>query len=196
METLKKEINACKVCTAHLPLDPRPLWSAHTHCRIVIIGHAPGLTAHNKGMLWADKSGDRLREWLGIGEVTFYDASQIALLPMSFCYPGKGRSGDLPPRKECAPLWHNPVLKEMPQVRLYILIGSYAQQYYLKNKTKKTLTETVKNFRLYLPEYIVLPHPSPRNNIWLSKNPWFSNEMLPEIRSRVQWVLEQNAGKS
>jgi len=152
----------------------------------MIIGQAPGKKVHESGIPWDDASGIRLREWLGVSEEEFYNEKIIGLMPMGFCYPGKGKSGDLPPRQECAPTWHNKILKAVGDVRLTILIGQYAQSYYLGNSVKSTLTETVKSFKEYLPGTIVLPHPSPRNNIWLKKNPWFSKNLLPVLRKEVK----------
>ena len=186
MNTLLKEISKCTVCHEQLPLGPRPIVSAAVESKIIIIGQAPGLKVHETGIPWDDKSGENLRDWLGIDKETFYDPATIALVPMGFCYPGRGKSGDLPPRKECAPLWHKSLLKKMNKVKLVILIGQYAQNYYLGNKMKKTLTETVKNFETYLPDYFVLPHPSPRNNIWQAKNPWFKDKVLKKLKEEVK----------
>lgn len=155
----------------------------------MIIGQAPGKKVHESGVPWDDASGNRLREWLGVSADEFYNEKIIGLVPMGFCYPGKGQSGDLPPRKECAPAWHNKIFKAVGGVKLTILIGQYAQGYYLGDKVKPTLTETVKAFKNFLPEIIVLPHPSPRNNIWLKKNPWFSNDLLPVLRKKVKVLL-------
>jgi len=161
---------------------------ASLESKIVIVGQAPGLKVHNSGKPWDDKSGERLRDWLGIDNDTFYNADKVALIPMGFCYPGKGKSGDLPPRKECAPQWHEYLLSTIEKIELSILIGQYSQQYYLGDKLKPTLTETVKSFEEYLPQHIVLPHPSPRNNIWIKKNPWFEGELLPALKMIVKKV--------
>ncbi|MEM9549223.1 MAG: uracil-DNA glycosylase family protein [Bacteroidota bacterium] len=190
MENLLDEIRQCKACVPHLELGPRPIVSADIESKIVIIGQAPGAIVHNSGIPWNDLSGKNLRDWMGIDEKTFYDPKKIAIVPMGFCYPGKGRSGDLPPRKECAPLWHESLLSRMKKVQLILLIGKYAQHHYLDQKTKKNLTETVKSYKDYLPNYFVLPHPSPRNNIWQAKNPWFKSEVLPELRQRVKELLK------
>jgi uracil-DNA glycosylase len=160
-----------------------------TKSKIVIIGQAPGIKVHKSSVPWDDASGERLRNWLSVDATAFYDATKFALVPMGFCYPGKGTSGDLPPRAECAPKWHASLFSKAKHVQLKILIGSYAQAYYLKDKQQPTLTETVKDFRTYLPEYIVLPHPSPRNNIWLKKNEWFAEELLPVLREKVKEIL-------
>ncbi|SMD32517.1 Uracil-DNA glycosylase [Reichenbachiella faecimaris] len=189
MKTQLNEIRSCTICSAHLPQGTRPVLAADPSSKIVIIGQAPGARVHETGVPWDDKSGENLRGWLGVDEHTFYDPSQIALLPMGFCYPGKGKSGDLPPRPECAPQWHDKVLSLLKEVRLTLLIGQYAQQYYLGNETKKTLTETVRSFKDYLPDYFVLPHPSPRNNIWRAKNRWFDETVLPELQKKVESVL-------
>ena len=168
-----------------MPLGPNPVVTASKSSRIIIIGQAPGTVVHNTGIPWNDKSGDRLREWMGLSRVDFYNTDEIALVPMAFCYPGRGKSGDLPPRKECAPQWHKSIFESINKVELKILIGSYAMDYYLGNRKKKTLTETVRNFDDYAPEFAVLPHPSPRNNIWLKKNEWFEDEIIPKLRRLI-----------
>ncbi len=185
MKGLISEIRSCRVCADHLEHGCNPVLAADQMSKLVIIGQAPGSVVHRTGIPWDDKSGERLRDWLQVDTDTFYDPQKIALIPMGFCYPGKGQSGDLPPRPECAPLWHGKLMEQMRSTQLTLLIGDYAQQYYLGTTKKKTLTETVKNFETYLPEYFVLPHPSPRNNIWLRKNQWFENEVLLELRKRV-----------
>lgn len=154
----------------------------------MIIGQAPGVRAHASGVPWDDASGQRLREWMGVDEATFY-GSRIAIMPMGFCYPGTGKSGDLPPRPECAPAWHKPLLQRLPNIHLTLLVGGVAQRYYLA-KPHKTLTETVKTLQYLVPEYLPLPHPSPRNNIWLKKNPWFTTDVLPTLRREVAVALE------
>lgn len=189
MDQLLSEIRNCSVCKTHLPLGPRPIVSAHPESRIVIIGQAPGTKVHQTGVPWDDPSGKQLRKWLNVTDEQFYDERLFALIPMGFCYPGKGKSGDLPPRAECAPLWHQPLLNQMPQLKLTILIGQYAQNHYLGDARKKTLTETVKNYQDYGPDFFVLPHPSPRNRFWLGKNPWFEKEVLPMLRERVSSCL-------
>lgn len=189
MKKLLEEIRACTVCSEYLPLGPRPIVAGNESSTILIIGQAPGTKVHETGIPWDDPSGNRLREWMGIDNETFYNPSKVALVPMGFCYPGRGKSGDLPPRPECAPLWHEPLLTSMPNIKITLLFGTYAQDYYLQGRTKKTLTETVKNYKEYLPQYLPLPHPSPRNNIWLKKNEWFENELLPEFRAHIQEAL-------
>ncbi len=189
MNRLLQEIRKCKVCEEYLEHGVNPVVAASNKSKLVIIGQAPGRIVHETGTPWDDKSGDNLKSWLGIEKNIFYDRDLIALMPMGFCYPGTGSSGDNAPRPECAPLWHNRVLAKMPDVKLILLIGLYAQRYYLGNKAKETLTETVRNFKSYLPLYYPLPHPSPRNNIWQSKNTWFEELVLPDLRLRVKSVL-------
>lgn len=189
MNKLIQEIRNCRICDADLPLGPRPILTAHKKSKIIIIGQAPGSVVHKTGIPWDDKSGENLRKWMGITNEIFYDTEKIALIPMGFCYPGRGKSGDNPPRKECAPQWHNILLSQLKGVKLTILIGKYAQDYYLNNKSKRTLTETVKNYHEYLPKYFVLPHPSPRNNIWQKKNEWFKENVLPDLKLTIKGIL-------
>lgn len=186
MKALLKRISKCNECAAHLPLGTNPILTAHPKSKLIIIGQAPGLIVHKSSIPWDDKSGNTLREWLQLPKTDFYNPEKVALLPMGFCYPGKGKSGDLPPRKECAPQWHDKVLKLIENAELIVLIGKYAQDYYLGKRAKRTLTETVRNFEDYLPEYLVLPHPSPRNNIWKAKNQWFEKEIIPVIQHIVK----------
>jgi uracil-DNA glycosylase len=188
MKNLLAEIGRCTVCAESLSHEPRPVVASHTGSKIAIIGQAPGSAVHQSGIPWDDPSGENLRDWMGVDSTTFYDEKQVALIPMGFCYPGKGKSGDLPPRKECAPLWHSRLFNEIEQLRLILLVGKYAQDYYLETP-RKTLTETVRNFKEYLPDYFVLPHPSPRNNIWQAKNRWFKTEVLPALRDLASTVL-------
>lgn len=189
MKTVLEKIRDCNVCLPFLEHGVNPVIAASPQSKIIVIGQAPGRIVHNTGIPWNDKSGDNLRAWLGVDKAAFYNDAIFALMPMGFCYPGKGRSGDLPPRKECAPLWHDVLLKMMKDKQLILLIGQYAQNYYLKDKVKATLTDTVRNFRDYLPEYFPLPHPSPRNNIWQAKNEWFGKEVLPALKGRVEEVM-------
>lgn len=189
MDNLLQKIKNCKECVSHLQTGTNPVISVSTKSKLIIISQAPGLNVHKTSIPWNDKSGDTLRSWLNIGKSIFYDAHQIALIPMGFCYPGKGKSGDLPPRKECAPLWHSQLLRKMKEVNLTLLVGQYAQKYYLEDQIKETLTETVRNFSEYLPNYFPLPHPSPRNNIWLRKNQWFMEEVIPELRRMVKKAI-------
>ncbi|MCK0146806.1 uracil-DNA glycosylase family protein [Arenibacter sp. F26102] len=190
MERFLSEIRSCQVCKAYLPLGPRPIVAAHPKARIIIIGQAPGTKVHETGIPWDDLSGRQLRKWLNISDPDFYDESKVALMPMGFCYPGRGKGGDLPPRPECAPLWHNGLLEKMTHLELIILIGNYAQNYYLGKSAKRTLTETVKCYREFLPKYIPLPHPSPRNRFWQTKNPWFQTEVVPVLQDRVAQILQ------
>lgn len=187
---LIRNIHQCNLCNKYLPFDAKPILQFSPKANIIIIGQAPGVKAHNSGTPWNDASGERLRNWLGIDTASFYDANKLALIPMGFCYPGKGKSGDNPPRPECAPQWHGILLKAAKHAQLILLIGNYAQAYYLGEKRKATLTETVKAFDDYLPRFMVLPHPSPRNNIWLKKNNWFEKDLLPVLREKVQDLLK------
>lgn len=184
MDNLLTEIRQCTICSDSLEFGPRPILAAHRKSKIAVVGQAPGSVVHRTGIPWDDQSGKNLKMWMGINDKTFYDASKIALIPMGFCYPGKGKSGDLPPRKECAPQWHEQLFHQMKELELILLIGKYAQDEYLKD-SKPTLTATVQNFKEYLPRYFVLPHPSPRNNIWQAKNKWFKVEVLPALREMV-----------
>lgn len=190
IDELLNNIRKCDLCKDHLPVNPRPILAAHPNSKIIIIGQAPGARVHESGVPWDDKSGENLRNWLGIGKEIFYDPAQVALLPMGFCYPGKGKSGDLPPRPECAPQWHESVLSYLKQAKLVLLIGQYAQGYYLGGRAKQNLTDTVKHFEEYLPEYFVLPHPSPRNNIWRAKNEWFDLKVLPHLKEIISKSLK------
>lgn len=192
MYKLLSEIRNCTVCKDFLPNAPRPIIQACKSSKIVIIGQAPGQKVQNSGVPWDDASGNNLREWLGVSKQTFYDERVFALIPMGFCFPGTGKSGDLPPRPECAPLWHRQVLQSMPEVKLTLLIGQYAQNYYLKNSSKRTLTETVKNCSEYLPEFLPLPHPSPRNNIWQKKNSWFKESLIQVLQGKVKFLLDDS----
>lgn len=188
LKQLLTQIRACRHCEAALPLGANPVVQAAPSARLMIIGQAPGTRVHKTSIPWNDPSGNRLREWLGITKDVFYDPKQVAIMPMGFCYPGRGKSGDLPPRPECAPLWHEKLWSQLPHIELTLLIGQYAQNYYLENKPK-TLTETVQQWQRWSPAFIPLPHPSPRNTLWLRKNPWFASEVVPVIRQRVQQML-------
>jgi uracil-DNA glycosylase len=192
MKEFLQTIHNCEICSAHLPLGPRPIVVGHPDAKIVIIGQAPGTKVHNTGIPWDDPSGKQLRKWLDITDEEFYDETKVAIVPMGFCYPGKGKGGDLPPRPECAPQWHKLLLDKMPKLELVILIGMYSQRYYLKEKARKTLTETVENYQDYLPFYFTLPHPSPRNRFWLTKNPWFEKEVLPILQKKTKSLLKQS----
>ena len=186
---LLTDIRACTVCEAHLPHGPRPIVQASTKARIVIIGQAPGRRVHESGVPWDDPSGRTLRRWLNLTDEQFYDPDVVALVPMGFCYPGSASSGDKPPRPECEPLWHQRLLSHLPSDRLDIIIGTYAQKRYIANR-EKTLTATVANWSSYLPDQVVMPHPSPRNQHWLTKNPWFETETIPAVQSRIAEFLE------
>jgi len=188
LDTLLKDVRACRVCEAHLPLAPNPVLRVHRKAHLLIIGQAPGTRVHETGIPWDDPSGDRLRDWLQVGHEQFYDEQQIAIIPMGFCYPGKGKSGDLPPRPECAPLWHERLLQQLPELELRLLVGKYAQNYYL-NSRRQSLTETVRRHNEYLPEFFPLPHPSPRNIRWFRTNPWFEAEVIPALRARLAEIL-------
>lgn len=183
---LLAEVRACTVCEAYLPNPPKPVLLAGEGARLLIVGQAPGQRVHETGIPWNDPSGDNLRSWLAMSREEFYDIRHIALIPTAFCYPGKGKHGDLPPRPECAPLWHPRLLAALPDIRLILLVGSHAQAYYLRDRRKPTLAQTVKAWHEYLPRYFPLPHPSPRNRLWLKRHPWFETEVLPALRSHIR----------
>jgi len=185
LDALLTEIRACRVCEAKLPLGPRPVLQAHSNARILIVGQAPGTRVHESGVPWDDASGRRLRTWLDVDIDTFYDARRFAIVPMGFCYPGRGTGGDNPPRPECAPLWLDRLLAQLPAIRLTLLIGQYAQQRFLGPARKASLTDTVRAWRDYGTAILPLPHPSPRNQVWLKRNPWFEVDVVPELRARV-----------
>jgi uracil-DNA glycosylase len=193
MDLTLAAIKSCTICTPHLELLPRPVVTAGKTCKIVIIGQAPGRKVHATGIPWNDPSGELLRTWMGLDKEVFYRSEMIALMPMGFCYPGKGKSGDLPPRQECAPRWHAKLLEQMPDKKLLVLVGQYAQGYYLGKQRQKNLAATVKCFSDYLPDYFPLPHPSPRNRLWLRNNPWFELEVLPVFRAEVRRLLSLSA---
>jgi len=188
LEDLLAEARACRVCEPDLPLGANPVLRASPSARVLVVGQAPGTKVHATGIPWNDPSGDRLREWLDMDRETFYDESRIAIVPTGLCYPGKGKSGDLPPRPECAPLWHPPLLELMPALELVLLVGRYAQDYYL-GPSKETLAERVRRYRDFGPRFFPLPHPSPRNTLWLRRNPWFEAEVVPGLRRRVATLL-------
>lgn len=187
---LLAEIRACRLCAASLPMGPRPVLQASPHSRLLIAGQAPGRKVHESGVPFDDASGDRLREWLGIDRATFYDPERVAILPMGFCYPGTGKSGDLPPRPECAPAWRAAVLATMPKIALTLVVGQYAQAWHLGKDAKENLTQTVRAWASYGPRIMPLPHPSPRNNIWLAQNRWFEADLLPVLRKRATAALK------
>lgn len=188
MNELIAEIKNCTICQDYLVDGCRPVFTVHPKSKIIIIGQAPGRRVHESGVPWHDKSGENLRKWLGVTENEFYNEKLFGIVPMGFCFPGTGKSGDLPPRKECAPQWHAPLLEKMTEVKLTLLVGNYAQKYYLGKLAKKNLTTTVMHFEDYLPQYLPLPHPSPRNNIWMKKNPWFAKNLLPQLKEIIQQI--------
>ena len=189
LDNLLTQVNACRLCESQLEHGVRPVLQASPEATILVAGQAPGAKVHATGIPFNDPSGDRLREWMGIDRKTFYDPQKIAILPMGFCYPGKGKSGDLPHLKICGELWQDKVFTELKSAKLIVLIGKYAQDYYLKDNIKMNLTDRVKDFKSYLPKYFVLPHPSPRNNIWQAKNEWFKHLVLPEFKDWTTSIL-------
>jgi uracil-DNA glycosylase len=190
LKKLLLEINDCRICEDHLPLGPRPVLQTSSQAKILVAGQAPGRRVHEAGIPFNDPSGDRLRSWMGIDEKIFYNPAKVAILPMGFCFPGTGKSGDLPPRPECAEEWREKLLSNLPGLKLTLVIGQYAQKYHLGIKQKKTLTETVKAWREYWKEGMIpLPHPSPRNNIWIRKNEWYEKEVLPFLKPLVQNLI-------
>lgn len=191
---LVREIKACRLCAAHLPLGPRPVIRGLPSARLLITSQAPGTRVHETGLSFNDRSGDRLRDWLGLDRATFYDERLIAIMPMGLCYPGRlPNGGDAPPRPECAPRWHPRFLAHLPEVRLTLLVGSYAIAYYLDRRC--SMTEVVARWRDHLPRYLPLPHPSWRTVAWEKRNPWFGAELLPELRRRVRAALSEPAGE-
>jgi uracil-DNA glycosylase len=183
---LLEDIRACTHCASELPCGPRPVVQADAPARLRIIGQAPGRKVHETGIPWNDRSGQRLRAWLGMSDACFYDPQKVAIIPMGLCYPGKGASGDKPPRRECAPRWHAELERHLPGLQMTLLIGQHAQAYYLGNRRKDNLAATVRSWREYLPlGYLPLVHPSPRNDGWLVKNPWFEEELVPQLQSQI-----------
>ncbi len=189
--SLLAEVRRCSICSEHLPLGPRPILQLHAGARILIAGQAPGRQVHESGVPFADASGDRLRAWLGLTPEIFYDARRVAIVPMGFCYPGTGNGGDLPPRPECAPAWREKLLRSLTSLRLSLVIGQYAQAYHLPG-AGASVTSAVQSWREHWPDVVPLPHPSPRNNIWLRRNPWFETELLPFLRARIAEVLKRD----
>ena len=184
---LLRDVLACRICEAHLPLGPRPVVHLASSARLLIVGQAPGSTVHHSGVPWYDVSGDRLRHWMNVDNSLFYDQSRIAILPMGFCYPGAGKSGgDNPPRPECAPLWHKRLLRHLPDLRLTLLVGQYSQRHYLGSRRKGSLTETVEAFHEYGPQFFPLPHPSWRSVTWMRKHPWFELTVIPQLRKAIR----------
>jgi len=186
LEALLAAVRACRACEAHLPLGPRPVLRAGATARILVVGQAPGVRVHTTGIPWDDPSGERLRAWMGVGKDVFYDESRIAIIPMGYCYPGRGNGGDMPPRRECATLWLDQLLARLPRIELTLLIGQYAQR-----RRKRSLAETVSAWREYAPQYIPLPHPSPRNQPWFQHHAWFEQQLVPVLRGRVNALAER-----
>jgi uracil-DNA glycosylase len=189
LQRLIAEARACRLCEAHLPLGPKPVFIAGEGARLLIVGQAPGRRVHETGIPWNDPSGDNLRAWLQMDRAAFYHSRRIAIIPTGLCYPGTGKGGDLPPRPECAPTWQPRFRAALPGIRLTLLVGQYAQTYHLGVRRKKTLAGTVHAWREYAPEFFPLPHPSPRNRLWLKRNPWFERDVIPALRHRVLRVL-------
>ena len=195
LRVLLPKVRVCRLCEAKLPFGPRPVLQIHPDAAILIAGQAPGRRVHETGIPFDDASGDRLRDWLGVDRDTFYDPRKIAILPMGFCYPGTGTTGDLPPRPECAPAWRADLLVSLKVLKLTIVLGQYALDYHLPDATG-SLTDVVRAWRNHWPAILPLPHPSPRNNIWLKKNPWFAEEVLPVLRLRVKRLLARQGTSS
>ncbi|GAA4035827.1 uracil-DNA glycosylase family protein [Parerythrobacter jejuensis] len=190
--SLHQRIADCTICAANLPHGPRPVVQFSPTSRVLIIGQAPGSKVHASGIPWDDPSGDRLREWTGLDNATFYDPAKVALVPMGFCYPGKGDGGDLPPRPECAPQWHAEVLGVLPETRLTLLVGSYAQAHYLPQTRKLSLTKRVEQFEDFLPRFLPLPHPSWRSTLFMRKNPWFEADVVPALQRAIATQIQQD----
>lgn len=208
LNQLVDDVRRCGICEAYLPFGPRPVVQLSSSASLLIIGQAPGRRVHETGIPWNDPSGDRLRAWLGLSKQPFYNDANVAIMPMGFCYPGTGKSGDLPPRTECAEQWHESVLEHLPNIKLTLLIGQYAQRYYLAQltllarlqlnnlelsnvtqyKKNQSLTDTVRQWESYLPSTLPLPHPSPRNQLWLKKNAWFERDVLPVLKERIRII--------
>lgn len=189
LDTLLMAVRNCRACESHLPLGPRPVLQAGEEARILIVGQAPGVRVHTTGIPWNDPSGERLRAWMGVDMTFFYDASRIAIIPMGYCFPGRAKGGDLPPRRECAALWLDQLLSRLPQIELTLLVGLYAQQHFLGSRRKRSLTETTMAWREYAPQFIPLPHPSPRNQPWFKQNPWFDKDVVPALQARIKGLL-------
>jgi uracil-DNA glycosylase len=194
LNSLINDVRTCALCAEYLPLGPRPVIQVHESARILVAGQAPGKRVHETGIPFNDPSGDRLRKWMGISYKSFYDPTQVAILPMGFCFPGTGKSGDLPPRRECTVAWRATLLSHLQNLKLTLVLGQYAQTYHLprenKNKRRRVpLTESVRAWRENWPRIVPLPHPSPRNNLWLKRNPWFEKELIPVLRARVSEIL-------
>jgi uracil-DNA glycosylase len=190
LDALLAAVRACRACELHLPLGPRPVLQVAATARILVVGQAPGLRVHHSGIPWDDPSGERLRGWMGLGREVFYDASRIAIIPMGYCYPGRGAGGDLPPRRECAQLWLDQLLRRLPLIEMTLLIGQYAQRHFLGSRRKPSLAETISAWAEYTPQFMPLPHPSPRNTPWLRRHPDFERQLLPQLRSRIADLLQ------
>ena len=190
--SMLQDVHNCTLCLDELPHGVRPVLKIHPDAKILIAGQAPGRIVHETGIPFNDKSGERLRQWMGVSEEEFYESHEIAILPMSFCYPGTGKSGDLPPCKKCAPHWREALLKLMPKIELTLVIGIYAQKWHLKDEMKTNLTETVKAWQDYAPELLPMPHPSPRNFHWMKKNPWFEQEIVPHLQDRIKKIIKKS----
>jgi len=191
-QTIFDEVSNCEVCKPFLPRGPRPVLQLNPKASILIAGQAPGRKVHETGIPFDDPSGERLRDWIGVNRAIFYNAKKIAILPMGFCYPGTGKSGDLPPRPECALTWRAQLLSQLPHIKLTLVIGQYAQNYHLADSPYKTVTENVKAWKEFWPNRLPLPHPSPRNNIWLKRNPWFKKELLPILQSKIRELVHSS----
>lgn len=191
MNQLLSDIRACTFCEPDLALGANPVVRASIHSKILVVGQAPGTRVHKTGIPWNDPSGVQLRKWLNVTDEEFYNEDLFGIVPMGFCYPGKGKSGDLPPDPRCAPKWHPLLLERMPDIELILLIGMYAQRYYLGEKAKRTLTETVSSFEAYGPKFFPMPHPSPRNRLWIKKNDWFEASVVPVLRQKVEKIRRE-----
>jgi uracil-DNA glycosylase len=191
LEKVLARVRGCRACEAQLPLGPRPVLQAGEAARILIVGQAPGLRVHTTGIPWDDPSGVRLRRWMGVEEDRFYDPSRIAIVPMGFCYPGRGAGGDRPPRRECAELWLDQLLARLPRIELTLLVGQHAQRHFLGRRRKPSLTDTVRSWQEYAPRFLPLPHPSPRNQPWFTRHPWFERQLIPVLRTRISLLLNR-----
>ena len=192
LPVLLQEVRACRICADHLPLGPRPVLQVGAGARILIAGQAPGSKVHASGVPFDDASGARLRRWMGLSSEQFHDPALVAILPMGFCYPGTGRSGDLPPRRECAPQWRSRLMQSMPAIELTLVLGQYAIEWHLPERTTGSLTQTVQAWRDHWPAMLPLPHPSPRNNPWLKANPWFEHDVVPTLQERVRRLMSSS----
>jgi uracil-DNA glycosylase len=190
LSDLLRDARACDLCRADLPLGPRPVLQVSDQAPILIAGQAPGSKVHATGIPFDDPSGDRLRRWLGVEREVFYDPAKFAILPMGFCFPGTGKSGDLPPRPECAERWRQLFLEAMPQIEMTLIIGRYATHWHLPETKRQTLTRTVGNWRQNFPQQLPMPHPSPRNIRWFKNNPWFETEVIPALQKQVRFLLQ------